>query len=106
MLGAAAVAHYAVPMNLAIRSQVLAQAVARTLFPRLSRETVETGRHLTGRATLSLIYVFGAICGPAIVVISPFLDLWVGHEFARASTLVAQNSAARRLDERCGLPAL
>ena len=39
MLGAAAVAHYAVPINLAIRSQVLAQALARTLFPRLSRET-------------------------------------------------------------------
>ena len=90
MLGAAAVAHYAVPMNLAIRSQVLAQALARTLFPRLSRETVERGRHLTGRATLSLIYVFGAVCGPAIVVIGPFLDLWVGHEFAQASTLVAQ----------------
>ena len=48
------------------------------------------GRYLTGRATLSLIYVFGAVCGPAIVVISPFLDLWVGHEFAQASTLVAQ----------------
>ena len=74
MLGAAAVAHYAVPMNFAIRSQVLAQALARTLFPRLSRETVERGRHLTGRATLSLIYVFGAVCGPAIVVIGPFLD--------------------------------
>jgi O-antigen/teichoic acid export membrane protein len=90
MLGAAAVAHYAVPMNLAIRSQVLAQALARTLFPRLSRETIETGRHLTGRAALSLIYVFGAICGPAIVVIGPFLNLWVGREFAEASTLVAQ----------------
>jgi O-antigen/teichoic acid export membrane protein len=90
MLGAAAVAHYAVPMNLAIRSQVLAQALARTLFPRLSRETIEAGRHLTGRAALSLIYVFGAVCGPAIVVIGPFLDLWVGREFAQASTLVAQ----------------
>jgi O-antigen/teichoic acid export membrane protein len=90
MLGVASVAHYAVPMNLAIRSQVLAQALARTLFPRLSREAIETGRHLTGRAALSLIYVFGAVCGPAIVVIGPFLDLWVGREFARASTTVAQ----------------
>jgi len=90
MLGAATVAHYAVPMNLAGRSQVLAAALARTLFPRLSRETVEAGRHLTGRATLSLIYVFGAACGPAIVTVSPFLDLWVGREFAQASALVAE----------------
>jgi O-antigen/teichoic acid export membrane protein len=90
MLGVASVAHYAVPMNLAIRSQVLAQALARTLFPRLSREAIETGRYLTGRAALSLIYVFGAVCGPAIVLIGPFLDLWVGREFAEASTTVAQ----------------
>ena len=90
MLGAAAVAHYAVPMNLSTRSQVLAVALSRTLFPRLSRETVEAGRELTGRATLLLIYVFGAVCGPAIVVMGPFLNLWVGHEFALASTLVAQ----------------
>lgn len=90
MLGAAAVAHYAVPFSLAIRSQVLVHSLSRTLFPRLSRETVEDGRHLTGRAVLTLIYFFGAICGPAILVIGPFLDLWVGHEFAQASTLVAQ----------------
>lgn len=90
MLGAAAVAHYAVPMNLSMRSQVVAAALARTLFPRMSRETVEAGRRLSERATLSLIYVFGAVCGPGIVVIGPFLDLWVGHEFAQASTLVGQ----------------
>ena len=90
MLGAAAVAHYAVPFSLAIRSQLLVHSLSRTLFPRLSRETVETGRRLTGRAVLSLIYLFGAICGPAILIIGPFLDLWVGHEFAQASTLVAQ----------------
>ncbi len=90
MLGVAAVAHYAVPMNLSLRSQVLAAALARSLFPRLSRESVEAGRLLTGRAALTLIYVFGALCGPAIVVIRPFLDLWVGHEFAEASAPVAQ----------------
>ena len=90
MLGAAAVAHYAVPFSLAIRSQLLVHSLSRTLFPRLSRETVETGRRLTGHAVLSLIYLFGAICGPAILIIGPFLDLWVGHEFAQASTLVAQ----------------
>ena len=90
MLGAAAVAHYAVPMSLSARSQVLAVAVARTLFPRLSRETSETSRDLTGRAALALAFVFGAICGPAIIVIGPFLQLWVGAEFARHSTLVAQ----------------
>ena len=36
MLNVAAVAHYAVPMSLATRSQVVAGALTRTLFPRMS----------------------------------------------------------------------
>lgn len=90
MLGPVAVAHYAVPMNIAMRSQILASASARTLFPRISREDAATGRRLTASATLSLIYVFGAMCGPAIVVAGPFLEIWVGREFAQSSRLVAE----------------
>ena len=37
VLGVEAVAYYAVPMNLATRSQIVAGALARALFPRLSR---------------------------------------------------------------------
>ena len=36
VLNVAAVAHYAVPMNLVTRSQVFAGALSRTLFPRMS----------------------------------------------------------------------
>jgi len=90
MLGPAAVAHYAVPMNLALKSQILATAMARTLFPRISREDAATGRRLTASASVSIIYVFGAMCGPAIVLAGPFLDIWVGHDFAQSSRLVTE----------------
>jgi len=89
-LGPAAVAHYAVPMNIALRSQMLATALARTLFPRISREDVATGQRLATNATISLIYVFGAMCGPAIIMAGPFLEIWIGREFAQFSRLVAE----------------
>jgi O-antigen/teichoic acid export membrane protein len=90
LLGPVAIAHYAVPMNLAIRSQVLATALARTLFPRISREDAAAGRQLTARATVALIYGFGAVCGPAVIVAGPFLDAWVGYDFARFARPVAE----------------
>ncbi len=90
LLGPVAIAHYAVPMNLSLRSQVVAAALARTLFPRISREDAAVGRRITAHATVSLIYVFGAICGPAIVMAGPFLNLWVGQDFARYAQPVAE----------------
>ncbi len=90
MLGPVAIAHYAVPMNLALRSQVIAGALARTVFPRLSRENVAAGRRLTANAVVSLSYVFGALCGPAIVIVGPIMTLWVGQRFAALSTPIAQ----------------
>jgi O-antigen/teichoic acid export membrane protein len=89
-LGPAAVAHYSVPMNIALRSQMLATALARTLFPRISREDAATGQRLATNATISLIYVFGAMCGPAIIMAGPFLEIWIGREFAQSSRLVAE----------------
>jgi O-antigen/teichoic acid export membrane protein len=90
MLGAASVATYSVPMTLAMRSQVFATALSRTLFPRNSRSTHEDAVETTRRATVSLTYGFGMVCGPAILLSGPFLKLWVGAHFAHASQAVAQ----------------
>jgi O-antigen/teichoic acid export membrane protein len=90
MLGPVAIAHYAVPMNLAMRSQVLATALARTLFPRISREEAGAGRLLTAHATVSLIYGFGAVCAPAVIVAGPFLIAWVGYDFGHQARPVAE----------------
>jgi O-antigen/teichoic acid export membrane protein len=77
MLGAASVALYSVPMTLAQRAQVLATALSRTLFPKNSRDTHADAVATTRRATLSLAYGLGMVCGPAILVAAPFLHLWV-----------------------------
>lgn len=90
MLGPAAVAYYTVPSKLASRSEMMAWAAVRTLFPRLSRENIATGRRLTTDATMALIYISGAICGPAIILAGPLLQLWLGRQFANSSRLVAE----------------
>ena len=90
MLGAAAVASYSIPMTLAVRSQVFATALARTLFPRNSRVSQAEAEEITRNATVSLAYGFGMICAPAIFLSGPFLRLWVGSRFAMASEVVAQ----------------
>ncbi len=90
MLGAAAVANYSIPMTLAVRSQVFATALARTLFPRNSRVSQAEADENTRNATTSLAYGFGMICAPAIFLSGPFLRLWVGPRFAFESVAVAQ----------------
>jgi O-antigen/teichoic acid export membrane protein len=89
-LGAAAVAHYSVPMNLATRGQVISTALARTLFPRFSQLGPEEATRLAVRATISLAHCFAAACGPAIILSGPFLGLWLGADFAAHATPVAQ----------------
>jgi O-antigen/teichoic acid export membrane protein len=90
MLGAAAVASYSIPMTLAVRSQVFATALARTLFPKNSRASQAEADQTTRSATTSLAYGFGMVCAPAIFLSGPFLRLWVGQRFAIQSEAVAQ----------------
>ncbi len=90
MLGTTAVTTYSVPMTLATRSQVFATAMARTLFPRVSRLSHDEAVATTRRATLMLAYGFGAICAPAILFSGPFLRLWIGPNFQAASQSIAQ----------------
>jgi O-antigen/teichoic acid export membrane protein len=89
-LGAAAVAHYAVPMNFVNRSQILSSALAGTLFPRFSQLRPEEAMLLAKKAVLSLGYGFGAICGPAIIMGGAFLKLWIGADFASRATEVLE----------------
>jgi len=90
ILGPASLAHYSVPMNLATRSQLMAGALARALFPRLSRLGPDDARWLASRAAVTLAFGYGAACGPAVLLAGPFLRLWVGEEFAAQATPAAQ----------------
>lgn len=90
LLGPASVAYYSVPMSLAMRSQIVAVAMAKTLFPRLSRLTADEARLLAVKAFVTLSFGFGLVCGLAVILSAPFLRLWLGVDFAAHSILAAQ----------------
>jgi O-antigen/teichoic acid export membrane protein len=90
VLGVAAVAYYAVPVSLVLRSQLLAAALSRTLFPRMSRFTPAEAKGLAQKALVTLAYAYGAICGSAIVLARPLLELWMGKDFGSIAGPIAE----------------
>jgi O-antigen/teichoic acid export membrane protein len=89
-LGTSAVAHYAVPMSMVGRSQIVVQALARALFPRLSRLGDGEAKDLAGGALVLLAYAFGAVCSCVIILGGAFLSIWVGAEFGTPAAPVIQ----------------
>lgn len=90
ILGVAAVAHYSVPMSLVVRSQLFAAALARTIFPRLSRSSRDEATQLAEKAFVTIAYAYGAVCAPAIVLAGPFLELWMGKGFGSIGGPIAE----------------
>lgn len=82
VLGVASVTYYAVPFSLVMKSQIVAAAVSRTLFPRMSRAPEDEARQLARRAVGGLCYSYGAMCLAGIFLMRPFLALWMGPGFA------------------------
>lgn len=80
--GVARVAAFAVPMNLVQRTQVIGAALARTLFPRLSSASEAEAEAAQRSAILALGHCFGMVCFGGILLLRPFLELWVGRGMA------------------------
>jgi O-antigen/teichoic acid export membrane protein len=90
LIGVAEVAHYAIPMNLVLRTQTLPVALGRTFFPRMSMLSREGAHTLGGRALQALGYGYAAVCAPAIILAPAFFRYWIGPNFALVSAPVAQ----------------
>ena len=90
LIGVAEVTHYAVPMNLIVRSQIFPMALGRTFFPRLSSLPRNEAHKLAVRALESLGYGYAAVCAPGIILAPVFFRYWIGPEFALVSAPVAQ----------------
>ncbi|HQU17029.1 MAG: hypothetical protein B7Z66_12625 [Chromatiales bacterium 21-64-14] len=90
VLGAASVTYYTVPSELASRFRILPGAIARSLFPRMSSQSADDA----SRQTADSLRILAALMTPLIVlgilVMAPFLKLWVGAEFAADGAPVGQ----------------
>lgn len=90
VLGASAVAYYVVPFQLVSRAQVLPAALSRALFPHLSQIDAAESK----RVALSSVVTLAAVTTPIIVlgllIVWPFLQLWVGRTFAAHAAPVGE----------------
>ncbi|PWB95605.1 flippase [Methylosinus sporium] len=89
-LGLAAVTYYVVPLNVVLRTQIFAAALSRTLFPRMSRLQGDDARRLTESAIGTLAHGYAVACSVAIVLIGPFMNLWMGPDFAVVAAPIAE----------------
>jgi O-antigen/teichoic acid export membrane protein len=81
-LGARFVTYYTVPQNLVTRLSLVPNALVRTLFPRLSALRREHADEVAAQSLQFLNALFTPVAIGAIVVLEPFLHMWVGPVLA------------------------
>jgi O-antigen/teichoic acid export membrane protein len=87
--GVAAVAHYAVPMTMVIRSQVFPAALSRSLFPRMSSLDPQAAQALASRGFDVVAFGYAVVCVPAMIAAPLFFQLWLGRDFAAIAAPIA-----------------
>lgn len=83
LLGASSVAYYDVPSQLAAKMQILPGALSQALFPRLSVQSAHEAVITSAAAAGVINGIITPIVITALLLLNPFLTLWVGSEFAR-----------------------
>lgn len=88
--GARAVASYTVPYDLVSRTMVISGSFSSALFPRLASTAASDGRSLACRASATLVAVMTPVIIAGLFLAQPFLNFWVGVDFAATSHGVAE----------------
>jgi O-antigen/teichoic acid export membrane protein len=89
-IGLSAVAHYTVPYNLVTKLQILPASLLRTLFPRFSVLEWEECVPIARQAVFALAAITLPFTVVAIILMKPFLIVWIGAEFAEVSAPVGE----------------
>tara|TARA_B100000378_G_scaffold138629_2_gene111967 strand:+ start:473 stop:1933 length:1461 start_codon:yes stop_codon:yes gene_type:complete len=87
--GATAVTMYTVPFQLAERTTTLARALSNALFPRLSGLDDRNRSLMVKESQRVLLSIMTPLSGLAIILVEPFLSLWISPEFSRNASTVA-----------------
>lgn len=88
--GPKVVAHYTVPFNLGERLAIFGNSAGSALYPRFSAMPNDQVRPFSTRYERTLMAPLLVIHVCAIFAIQPFLQVWVGQEFASNSVLAGQ----------------
>lgn len=89
MIGAAAVAAYAIPSSLIARMAIVPWGLASALFPRFAAGSEAERRHLMSLALSAVAVVMTPLCLLVIAIVAPFFAFWIGQDLAAISSPVA-----------------
>lgn len=90
VLGPRAVAYYTVPFQLAQRTSLVPSALSAALFPRMAAVDPAQSRELAETASRSLAVVLTPLTAVGILLMQPFLAVWLNPQFAANSALCGQ----------------
>lgn len=90
VLGAKAVTHYSVPFQLAERAGIIPTALVSALLPRFAAANESETERLAAEALFIVGLVMTPLMGIGIVLLKPFLSLWLSPEFASQAALAGQ----------------
>lgn len=90
MLGAAAVAAYAIPAIITGRAQMIPTMIAQALFPRFAAEDPEASRARCADYIVFMGQFFAVIVIGVICLAAPLLEAWLGAQLDRRSIAVGQ----------------
>lgn len=90
LLGANAVTYYTVPFQLSERSTIVSNALTSAVYPRFASMSPDEERHLAAESLRALAVVVTPLTVVGILLMGPFLALWISQEFADRSTVIGQ----------------
>lgn len=93
LAGARSVTWYTVPQNLTSRATITATGLVSALYPRLASAAPEQLDRLTDEAFRALVVVLTLSVVGGLIIIEPFLILWLGADFAQRSADVGHLTA-------------
>lgn len=92
-LNAVAVSHYTVPYQLVTRGGVFSRALTNALFPRMAQADEAEADRLAERAIRANASLMSVLVASGIIIMDPFLSLWISPEFAQFAAPVGEQIA-------------
>lgn len=89
-MGAKAVTYYTVPFQITERLGIIPTSLTTAVFPRLSTADAAEEWKTTEVASRALVLIVTPLFIGLLLLIEPFLQVWIGRDFAEASSGVAR----------------
>lgn len=89
-LGAQAVTYYTLPYQLVTKLRIVPSSLSRSLFPKFSAADTARSNHLAQIALQTLVVVMTPIILCGIIIMYPFMHIWVGSEIATTASPIGE----------------